>query len=312
MMLTVVDRIGGSGPRALVTSRRAFRRAREHPQRETAPRTRIRRTIARISAAGTACWLGFGATPAEAADRAAMPAAQGVGTLPLLAAMGIGIAAAAVAVIAFLQMTARARKISEDNGDASKEETAADNVRIAGDIEREGPNNELKFADNARKFADSAGEFADNERAAADSGDPDAEFAAGLGAQAPDYTRPLPAMPARPEAALPAEEGSPSLWGVEGEFAGSGFRVSERWLTLGRDSSQCGLAFPYDAGEVSRRHCSLKFEAERGLFLLEDHDSSNGTFLSGGERLEPGIVYELRPGSRFSLSGTRHWFEVQV
>jgi len=276
-MLTVVDRIGGSGPRALVTSRRAFRRAGELPQRETAPRTRIRRTIARISAAGTACWLGFGATPAEAADRAAMPAAQGVGTLPLLAAVGIGIAAAAVAVIAFLQMTARARKISEDNGDVFEEETAAD-----------------------------------NERGAADSGDPDAEFAAGLGAQAPDYTRPLPAMPAGPEAALPAEEGSPSLWGVEGEFAGSGFRVSERWLTLGRDSSQCGLAFPYDAGEVSRRHCSLKFEAERGLFLLEDHDSSNGTFLSGGERLEPGIVYELRPGSRFSLSGTRHWFEVQV
>ncbi|WP_212960450.1 FHA domain-containing protein [Cohnella xylanilytica] len=303
-MLTVVDRIGRSGPRALVTSGRAFGRAREHPQRETAPGTRIRRKIARLSAAGTACWLGFGATSAEAADRAAMPAAQGVGTLPLLAAMGIGIAAAAVAVIAFLQMTARAKNIPEDDGDVLEEKADADN-------ELGGADTALGAADTDRREPASVLQTAGGERAG-DPGDPDAEFAAGLGAQAPDYTRPLPAMPAGPEAALPAEEGSPRLWGVEGEFAGSGFRVTERWLTLGRDSTQCGLAFPYNAGEVSRRHCSLKFEAERGLFLLEDHDSSNGTFLSGGERLEPGIVYELRPGSRFSLSGTRHWFEVQV
>jgi hypothetical protein len=203
--------------------------------------------------------------------------------MPLLAAMGIGIAIAALAVIAFLQMTTKARTGREpdvdDEGDPELSESWMESLPE--------PHPDARSADGD----DSAADLEDT---------------------LPDFTIPVPAMRERPEPAASAEEGSPRLWGVEGEFAGSGFKLTDGWLTLGRDASQCGLIFPYDAGEVSRKHCSLKYEEGRGLFLLEDHHSSNGTFLSGGERLEPGVIYELRPGSRFSLSGERHWFEVQI
>jgi hypothetical protein len=276
-MVTVVDRVRGSGLRALVTGRcRLGARSPEQSRRARGTKTRSPARTARLWGAGTAIGFGFGAAPANAADRTAATAAQAsVGTLPLLAAMGIGIAVAVIAVIAFLQMTTKAKN-AQDEAEEAFDEAEGDPVRSGPE-----PLGAKANAANPRNTL-------------------------------PEYTVPLPPVPDRPEAALPAEKGCPSLWGLEGEFAGSGFKVSDRWLTLGRDAAQCGLLFPYDASEVSRKHCSLKYEEERGLFLLEDHHSSNGTFLSGGERLEPGLIYELQPGSRFALSGSKHWFEVQV
>jgi hypothetical protein len=196
--------------------------------------------------------------------------------------MGIGVAIAVFAVIAFLQMTKRVRRTKEE-GAAEEEEEELPPEATEGQ-EEDAP------------------------------GEPtlDGIESAVPEAPQPDFTIPLPAAQQPPEAAAPAREGLPSVWGVEGEFTGSGFLVSERWLTMGRDASQCGIIFRGGAGEISRKHCSLRFEERRGLFLLEDHASSNGTFLSGGERLTPGVVYELPPGGRFALSGSKHWFEVQI
>jgi len=237
-----------------------------------------------MTGAGAAVWLSIGSPSARASEREAATLAQaGVGTLPLLAAMGIGIVVAALAVIAFLQMTTKARNGRDAGAEAPDSAEASDAEESSASV----PDNGLESAEPDDRAAD-------------------------LELPLPDYTIPLPAVRPCSEAASPAEEGTPRLWGVEGEFAGSGFKVSSCWLTLGRDVSQCGLIFPYDAGEVSRKHCSLKYEEDRGLFLLEDHHSSNGTYLSGGERLEPGIVYELPPGSRFFLSGGKHGFEVQI
>lgn len=230
---------------------------------------------------------GFGLRTLETAGGSGRAAAihvqTGVGTLPLLAAMAIGIGVAAIAVIAFLQMTTKAKGVGDlGGGEASAEDDSSSSFESLSE-----PLHEERQEDGDDSAAD-------------------------IETALPDYTIPLPIMREHPKAAVPAEAGSPRLWGLEGEFAGSGFKLSDGWLTLGRDASQCGLIFPCDAGEISRRHCSLKYETGRGLFLLEDHHSSNGTFLPGGERLEPGVVYELQPGSRFSLSGERHWFEVQI
>lgn len=281
-MLALVDRIAGFGLRTLVRGAIAVIRPVRRSVGIAGISIRKFGGFRRMAGAGAAIWLSIGSLPAEASEREAVTMVQaGVGTMPLLAAMGIGIVVAALAVIAFLKMTTKAR-----NGSDAEAETL-DSME-AFDIEES-----------------SAAIQEDNE---ADSDD----LAADLEVSLPDYTVPLPAIRSCPEAAIPAEAGMPRLWGLEGEFAGSGFKVSSCWLTLGRDASQCGLIFPYDAGEISRKHCSLKYEEERGLFLLEDHHSSNGTYLTDGERLEPGIVYELQPGSRFFLSGGRHGFEVQI
>jgi hypothetical protein len=200
-----------------------------------------------------------------------------VGTLPLLAALGFGIAVAVGSVIAFLQMTARGKEMNDsstvvsDDNESTYEDTNIDDW----DDEDTTPNSE--YEDNSLT----------------------------------DYTIPITKLLTYPDHAEAANDEEPRLYGVEGEHAGNSYRVLNRRLTFGRDPAQCVILFPYEAGDVSRMHCTLRFIEESRLFLLEDHGSSNGTFLADGERLQPGRKVELRTGERFSLSGNKHIFEVQ-
>jgi pSer/pThr/pTyr-binding forkhead associated (FHA) protein len=64
--------------------------------------------------------------------------------------------------------------------------------------------------------------------------------------------------------------------------------------------------------EIGRKHCVLRFDATVQAFLLEDCDSTNGTFLRAGQRLAPGSPKLLRPGQRFYLSNPMTLFEVDI
>ncbi|WP_182299223.1 FHA domain-containing protein [Cohnella cholangitidis] len=200
------------------------------------------------------------------------------GTLPLLAALGLGIAVAVGAVIAFLQMTAKGKDTYdyssttiEDHDHESFEEHSLEEW------------NEEETLPN-----------------------PEAEHN-----PLTDYTIPITNILSFPDQVEMAEEWEPRLCGIEGEHAGTSYRVLNRRLTFGRDPSQCAILFPYEAGEISRVHCTLRFNEESRTFVLEDNGSSNGTFLYNGEKLQPGMRYELRAGERFSLSGKNHLFEVR-
>ncbi|MGG1314004.1 FHA domain-containing protein [Cohnella laeviribosi] len=233
--------------------------------------------------AGAVWALCLGTTPAFAADSyEGFRAQSGMATLPLLAAMAFGIVVAVVAVIAFLQMTNQSRGISDEQT-AAGEETAEERFEASAGAE--------SFGKTDRNRRDSLFQTMD----------------VALPGDARQWSSPA----ARPEPAQKAAEGEPRLCGLDGEFAGSSFRVTERALYIGRDALQCGLVFPSDAGDVSRKHCSLRYVADRRTFLLEDHGSSNGTFLSDGRRLVPGRIYELLPGDEFTLSGSKHRFEVR-
>ena len=102
----------------------------------------------------------------------------------------------------------------------------------------------------------------------------------------------------------------PFVTGISGHFAGKKIEFVEQ-LIIGRDSSVAGLVYPvYDEG-ISRKHCTVSYDEANGKFILEDC-SSNGTFLSSGERLNPGQQYQLGPGERFYLSSPEELFEVNV
>lgn len=215
-----------------------------------------------------------------------------VGTLPLLAALGIGIVVAVGAVVAFLQMTAKGRDAGEyadwadpgtDAGEAAYDPLQALDGEPAGPLPSD------------RDGAPPAGS----------SGEPGASEAFH------DHTIPLApaqAVPAMPDA---GPTHGPRLCGLGGDFSGLMFRVTGSGLMIGRDPAYCQIVFPIEAGEVSRRHCTLQYEAESGLFYLEDHGSSNGTFLADGSRMQPGKRYPLRSGERFAISGDIHWFAVR-
>lgn len=199
------------------------------------------------------------------------------GTLPLLAALAIGIAVAVGSVIAFLQMTARGKEMNDSSllateySESSYEDTTIDEWND----EDTTPNSE--YDDNPLT----------------------------------DYTIPITKLLAYPDQAEAASDDEPRLYGVQGEHWGNSYRVLNRRLTFGRDPAMCVILFPFESAEISRMHCTLRFIEDTRIFILEDHGSSNGTFLAGGERLQPGIKVELRAGDRFSLSGNEHLFEVR-
>jgi hypothetical protein len=258
----------------------------QHDRKEGRDRIKLqeRRILRQWRMFGTAAitFMGLIAMPFQALAAGPLTASKAqvaVGTLPLLAALGLGIAVAVGAVIAFLQMTAKGKAFSGISRTAASEEA---------DLPIE------PYAADSWSVEDIGTESEYDE-------DP-----------LTDYTIPITQILAAPDAAEPARGGEPRLCGIEGEHAGASYRLLGRRLLIGRDAGQCGVVFPYEAGEVSRRHCTVRYNPEARVFLLEDHGSSNGTFLENGARLEPGKLYELRDGEKFSLSGAQHSFEVKA
>ena len=199
------------------------------------------------------------------------------GSLSLYAALVVGIGVAVLSVIAFLQMT----RGKNAQAAADQEPFSADAAPRVSSVRRPS----VSSAYRAKEFEPAE--------------------------SPPDSTIRLPGITqafANPDEAW---QGKPRIYGIGGTFAGECFRVTDEALLIGRDPAVCHVVFPADAGEISRRHCSIRYDASSGTFYLEDHGSSNGTFLPGGQKLIPGKSYPLKAGDRFSLSGDSHWFEIR-
>lgn len=75
------------------------------------------------------------------------------------------------------------------------------------------------------------------------------------------------------------------------------YPISETtFTTIGR-SSHSNIVI--NNVQISRTHCSVKYEKDKGIFLLID-DSSNGTFDSN-QQLIKGKVYKYKPGTKINL-----------
>lgn len=96
--------------------------------------------------------------------------------------------------------------------------------------------------------------------------------------------------------------------GLSGHFAGQNIRLREGQNVVGRDQS-AALSYPESFSKISRKHLVISYDATTNSFLLTDY-SSNGTFLSTGEKLQPGQNYSLKPGGRFYLVDENEMFEL--
>lgn len=108
-----------------------------------------------------------------------------------------------------------------------------------------------------------------------------------------------------------ASASQPRLRGVAGCYAGEEIELDGNALIIGRDPRQAQLVIPAIVDGISSRHCRLRFDAARQAVLLEDCESTNGTFLASGERLQSGVARALQPGERFYLSDTQTMFELK-
>ncbi|HWP97262.1 MAG TPA: trypsin-like peptidase domain-containing protein [Syntrophomonadaceae bacterium] len=101
------------------------------------------------------------------------------------------------------------------------------------------------------------------------------------------------------------------LKGVSGQFAGQEVDFSTGSVSIGRDPRLCQVVFPQTETDISRKHCTIRFDAGSKTFTLED-SSSNGTFLSSNEKLETGRPYTLKSGDRFYVSDPKQVFTVMI
>ena len=99
----------------------------------------------------------------------------------------------------------------------------------------------------------------------------------------------------RPETPPPSRQ-SAYLIVIRGGIPGTMLRVGSDPSSLGRSAD---TTFPLDDMTVSRRHATVQVDA-RGLVILTDQGSTNGTFLNG-RRLEADRTTTIEEGDRIQL-----------
>ncbi len=143
---------------------------------------------------------------------------------------------------------------------------------------------------------------------------PAAAAAAGASAGAATQRVSAPVTQAKPSTApvTRAKSVGPktSVKGISGHFAGKTIELIDGNLVIGRDPRMAQLVYPQSYEDVSRKHLSIRFDERSNKFILED-SSSNGTYLSSNQKLEPGKPYYLNPGERFYITDPKEVFELQ-
>jgi len=107
----------------------------------------------------------------------------------------------------------------------------------------------------------------------------------------------------------PALHNTPQIMCMSGPLQGQIYSITSEGLILGRDPC-CSLRLPGSASGVSRRHCRVRLQG--GKPVLEDLQSSYGTYLSSGQRIIPNTPVSLTNGSRFYLGNQRNQFQITV
>lgn len=102
------------------------------------------------------------------------------------------------------------------------------------------------------------------------------------------------------------------LFGINGSFEGQTIEITGEQLFMGRDAAVCQLVFPEDALEIGKKHCSVKYDTNNKVFILEDCNSTNGTFLQSGQKLPQNGREFLKSEDRFYLSTINNTFEVRI
>ena len=130
---------------------------------------------------------------------------------------------------------------------------------------------------------------------------------------------PQPAVPQAPvqlNAVKAVEEESPTIAqvgaieGVCGQFANAviNLKPNEKVL-IGRDPSTCNIVISSEKKDISRTHCSVKYDPYTDSFKVID-TSSNGTFVNG-QKLVRDQETQLPAGTVLSLGSGENQFRLK-
>ena len=117
------------------------------------------------------------------------------------------------------------------------------------------------------------------------------------GKKTPAQVQPVQPAPAP----APAPQKVPVLRSLAQQHNGVRIPIQGRQILIGTSQGACRVVFRSGTPGVSRRHCSISWDAATGDFILTDLGSSFGTFLENRQKLAQGVPTRLRPGDRFYL-----------
>ncbi len=105
------------------------------------------------------------------------------------------------------------------------------------------------------------------------------------------------------KAAMPSNSGT--IVGVAGAYRDATFDlVDGAELIFGRSPQDANIVFDQLATDVSRKHCSVRFDGRANQYIVTDY-SSNGTYLENGTRIENGQPKTLSRGTVIYLGSSR-------
>lgn len=133
---------------------------------------------------------------------------------------------------------------------------------------------------------------------------------AAAAAPTPAYAPPVQPIASAPAfAPIPTQTAvsSASVLCTNGCFKGTVFPINGR-LLIGRDASQCQVAFPVNTDGVSAMHCEVS-ESAHGI-ALTDRGSTYGTFLLSGRRMSANESVMLTRGDGFYLANGQNAFQI--
>ncbi len=109
---------------------------------------------------------------------------------------------------------------------------------------------------------------------------------------------------AAPQAAKPG-----TISGLSGMYAGQDIPLAANEpLLIGRDGT-CNLIIDKNAEKLSRKHCSIVYNAQSGVYMVTDY-SSNGTYIDGGNRLVANMATQIQRGTIIALGNRENRFKL--
>lgn len=100
------------------------------------------------------------------------------------------------------------------------------------------------------------------------------------------------------------------ITGVSGIYAGVPFDVGNgKEIVLGRDPTVSNVVFDQGCINVSRRHCSIRYDQDGDRFIVTD-TSKNGTFTSDHQRLIADVSTPLPRGTIICLGDQKNTFRL--
>lgn len=104
----------------------------------------------------------------------------------------------------------------------------------------------------------------------------------------------------------------PVIRSLSAQHRGMRVEINNQPILIGRSKSDCSIVFAENTPGVSGRHCSVAWDAASSNFVLTDLGSTYGTYLQGGQKLNPGVPYNLKAGESFYLGEINNMLSVNL